>query len=185
MTFEEVVQLVPPTITLNSPSTQTTINLGQTITLSATASKPNGNIIGVSFYAGNTLLTTVNTAPFTYQWTPTAAGTYTISAEAFDTDGLSTKTSSITVIVKTIVTGLENKFEANGQSVFPNPFGNDGLRINYKGNFHYQITDLKGVILLDGIGTENIVVGGDLKPGNYLLTIENEQGKHVQKIVRQ
>lgn len=185
MTFEEVVQLVPPTITLNSPSTQTTIDLGQTITLSATASKPNGNIIGVSFYAGSNLLTTVNTAPFTYQWTPTAAGTYTISAEAFDTDGLSTKTSSIIVIIKTVVTGMENKFEPTGQSVFPNPFGNDGLRINYKGNFQYQITDLKGVILEEGKGYENKVVGGELKPGSYLLTIENEQGKSVQKIVKQ
>jgi major membrane immunogen (membrane-anchored lipoprotein) len=185
MTFEEVIQALPPTITLDAPANQATIDLGQSITLSATASDPDGNIIGVSFYAGNNLLTTVNTAPFTYQWTPTVAGTYTLSAEAFDTDNLSTKTSPISVIVKTVVTGLENELEANGQSVFPNPFDANGLVIKKEGAFRYKISGVSGSVLEQGSGEGEQLVGANLKQGVYLLSVENDKGVFVQKIVRQ
>ncbi len=113
MTFEEVIQVLPPKITLNAPINQITVELGEVVPLSATASDPDGNIVGVSFYAGDNLLTTVNTSPFTYQWTPTEAGTYLISAEAFDTDNLSTKTNAVAVVVL----GFQEPFNSSPHTI--------------------------------------------------------------------
>jgi hypothetical protein len=50
-----------------------------------------------------------------------ALGTYSISAEAFDTDGLSTKSSAVTITIQNVVTGLENNADATELNVFPNP----------------------------------------------------------------
>lgn len=97
--FTKIFVPEPPVITLNSPVDQFTINSEGTISFSATASDPDGNIIGVSFYEGDNLLTTVNTAPYVYEWSGMDPGVYTLSAEAFDTDGLSTKSDAVVVNV--------------------------------------------------------------------------------------
>jgi hypothetical protein len=83
------------------------------------------------------------------------------------------------------VTGLGSNLESAEQSAFPNPFGSEGMKISFKGGFHYQITDIKGAVLEEGNGRENAVLGAELKSGNYLLLIEDEKGKYVQKIVKQ
>lgn len=121
MSFEEIIVAVPPVITLTSPLNQATFAKDKTVVMTATASDPDGNIIGVSFYEGKNLLTTVNTAPFTYNWSGMSPGTYSISAEAFDTDGLSTKTSSVTITIQNVVTVLEDNVEITELNVFPNP----------------------------------------------------------------
>ena len=124
MTFIDATPAIPPVITLNSPLNGATFNKDQTVVLSATASDPDGNIVGVSFYEGLNLLTTVNTAPFSYDWSGMSPGNYSITAQAFDTDELSTKTSPITIMIKDVVTGLESDLETTGFKVFPNPTQN-------------------------------------------------------------
>ncbi len=99
VTFTKIFEPDPPVITLDSPAANLTINSDGQVSFSATASDPDGNIIGVSFYAGGDLLSTANTAPYTYEWTGMNPGVYTVSAEAFDTDGLSTKSDSVVVTV--------------------------------------------------------------------------------------
>jgi hypothetical protein len=100
MVFSEVKVVLPPTVSLDLPLNQSKYTIGDEIVINATASDSDGNIIGVSFYEGDKLLFTDNTAPFTYTWVGAIAGTYTISAEAFDTDGLSTKSSSATILIQ-------------------------------------------------------------------------------------
>lgn len=184
MTFKEVVEVLPPVITLNSPLNQATFNKDKTVVISATASDPDGNIVGVSFYEGTNLLTTVNTAPFTYNWSGMNPGTYSISAEAFDTDGLSTKTSPATITIQNVITGLEDE-NIEKTSIFPNPFSADGLNINQSGNFRYKITDMSGMVIEQGEGENQQKVGKILSSGIYLLSVEGSNGVTVQKIIKQ
>jgi sulfur relay (sulfurtransferase) complex TusBCD TusD component (DsrE family) len=88
-----VTNLSAPSISITSP-TPVQINSATTITANTTTG---GSIATVQFLANGTTLGTLTTAPFTFNWTPTAAGTYTLSAVA--TDNLGSQTTSATISV--------------------------------------------------------------------------------------
>ncbi len=90
-----VADLAAPTISIVSP-TPVQINAATTITATATTS---GSIASVQFLANGTTLGTLTSAPFTFSWTPTAAGSYSLSAVATDNLGSQTTSSNITVVV--------------------------------------------------------------------------------------
>ena len=74
----------PPTATITAPTTGTVVNAPGSITINANATDPDGTISKVEFYNGATLLNTDTAAPFSYTWTGVAAGTYTLTAKAYD-----------------------------------------------------------------------------------------------------
>lgn len=92
-----------PTVSLTSPVNNTSICFGTAISLTATASDPDGTISKVEFYNGTTLLgTTSSTSPYTYLWTPTNSGTASITAKAYDnatTAATATSTAASVLIV--------------------------------------------------------------------------------------
>ncbi len=90
-----VVNLSAPTISITSP-TPVQINSATTITATTSTS---GSIANVQFLANGTSLGTITTAPFVFNWTPTAAGTYTLSAVATDNLGSQTTSSTVSVTV--------------------------------------------------------------------------------------
>ena len=67
--------------------------------LTASASDTDGTVSKVEFYSGTTLLGTDTTAPYSYTWSSVAAGTYSLSAVAYDSAGAkaSSPASSVTV----------------------------------------------------------------------------------------
>lgn len=69
-----VVSLSTPTVLGNAPAT---------VTLNATVAVTCGNISKVEFYNGNNLLSTISAAPYSFNWSNVAAGTYTITAKAY------------------------------------------------------------------------------------------------------
>src|SRR5262249_39191440 len=89
----------PPTATLTSPANGATYIAPASVSLTATASDPDGTIAKVEFYNGTTLLNTDTTAPYAFTWSSVPAGTYAIKAVAYDNSGASTSSaaSSITV----------------------------------------------------------------------------------------
>ncbi len=87
----------PPTVTFTAPADNAAFTVGDAITLTATASDPDGTIASVKFYDGVTLLTTDNSSPYSYSWTNATAGTHTIKAVATDNSGI---TSEVTITVK-------------------------------------------------------------------------------------
>ncbi len=93
----------PPTVTLTSPTNNTIYTAPATVALAATASDPDGTIAKVEFYQGTTLLGTSTTAPYFFSWTNVAAGTYSISAKAYDNIGATTTSTAITIVVNTIL----------------------------------------------------------------------------------
>ncbi len=90
-----VANLSAPTVSITSPS-PVQINSATTITATTSTS---GSIASVQFLANGTTLGTVTTAPFVFNWTPTAAGSYTLSAVATDNLGSQTTSANVSVTV--------------------------------------------------------------------------------------
>ncbi len=89
----------PPVVSITSPSNKSTFTQGSTFTVTASASEINGTIAQVQYYSGSTLLATANTSPYTASWTNSNAGSFTLTAKAIDTKGVSTISSPITFTV--------------------------------------------------------------------------------------
>ena len=96
---QSLVTVSPPTVSITQPTTNSTYGSSVKIPLTATASENKGTIAKVEFYSGTTLLGTATTAPYTVNWSTAVAGTYTITAKATDTQGITATSSPITVNV--------------------------------------------------------------------------------------
>jgi len=97
-----------------TPLTNGQIPVGNPVTLSASASDPDGTIASVQFFANSQSIGTVSAFPYNTTWTPTALGTYSLTAKATDNDGNVT-TSAITV-VNVVFTGLPTITLTNPQT---------------------------------------------------------------------
>ena len=89
----------PPTVSLTSPANNTTVTKGAIVNISVDASDSEGPVIRVEFYAGNTLLAYDVVAPYSFDWTTTAAGSFVITARAVDDDLAVTTSQPVTVNV--------------------------------------------------------------------------------------
>jgi regulation of enolase protein 1 (concanavalin A-like superfamily) len=89
----------PPTVSLTSPSNGQTFTAPATVSISANASDPEGQLTKVEFYNGSTLLGTDTTSPYSFTWSNVAAGTYTLKAVAYDGAGASTQSATVTITV--------------------------------------------------------------------------------------
>ncbi|MFC6222994.1 Ig-like domain-containing protein [Hymenobacter artigasi] len=92
-----------PTVSLSAPSTGT---VGTALNLTASAAAANGTITKVEFFSGATKLGEDLTAPYTFGFTPAAAGTLSLTARATNNAGAATSTavSSVTVTAATTTT---------------------------------------------------------------------------------
>jgi hypothetical protein len=91
-----------PTVTVSA--TPTTATAPATISLSATAADADGSISKVEFYNGTVLLNSDATAPHSFSWSNVAAGTYSITAKAYDNVNASTTSTAVTVTVTNVAT---------------------------------------------------------------------------------
>jgi chitinase len=86
-----------PTATLTTNGTSFTAPAS--ITLTATAADGDGTVAKVEFYHGTTLLGSDATAPYSYAWTNVAAGTYSLTARAYDNLGATGNSAATSVTV--------------------------------------------------------------------------------------
>ncbi|MBO9703470.1 MAG: carbohydrate-binding protein [Sporocytophaga sp.] len=85
-----------------------------------------------------------------------------------------------------IITGnYSRRIKDNDVKIFPNPFSHEGFQINLKGDFTYQLSHTNGLVVESGVGKDQLKVASDLKPGIYLLSVQNVHGVVVSKIVKQ
>ncbi|WP_124980953.1 polysaccharide lyase [Nonlabens xiamenensis] len=96
---------LPPSVSLVGPTANSAVDVGDTVSIQANASDDKG-IAQVNFTVDGQTIATDTTAPYSTQWTPTAAGTYTISVEAVETgtDGF-TATAQTSITVNSIDNG--------------------------------------------------------------------------------
>jgi len=96
----------PPTVAITNPANNATFKSPANIFLAADASDNDGTIASVSFYYGNTLITTLTSAPYSFTWSNVPQGTYSLTAIAIDNSGSATTSTAINVTVNTGVTKL-------------------------------------------------------------------------------
>ena len=89
-----------PTVSLTSPANNTTVNKGANVTISATASDPDGPLDRVEFFANGVRIHSDSSVPYSFVWRPTTRGTFTITARAYDFDGGVTTSAPITIRVR-------------------------------------------------------------------------------------
>ncbi|HEY3160579.1 MAG TPA: LamG-like jellyroll fold domain-containing protein [Vicinamibacterales bacterium] len=95
----------PPSITMLSPADGAVMTAPATITVSATVADGDGTVSRVDFYCGSTLIGSRTAAPFTVDWTASAAGAYAFMVTATDNLGASTTSAPVTVSVDSASTG--------------------------------------------------------------------------------
>lgn len=88
-----------PNVSITSPANGATFGTPASITINATASDIDGSVSNVEFYNGTTLLGSDNTAPYSYTWSVSTVGSYTITAKAYDNAGASSTSAAVTVTV--------------------------------------------------------------------------------------
>jgi phosphatidylserine/phosphatidylglycerophosphate/cardiolipin synthase-like enzyme len=90
---------IPPTVSLTSPASGATFDAGTAIGLAATASDSDGTVTKVDFYAGNTLVGTDTSSPYSVTWNSAAPGSYNLTAIATDNDGATTTSGIVSITV--------------------------------------------------------------------------------------
>ena len=79
---------VAPVVNITSPADGAVIDSGTTIVISATASTPTGSILKTEFFNGTTKLGEDATAPYSFNWSNAAPGTYNITVKATSNQAL-------------------------------------------------------------------------------------------------
>src|SRR6266705_4542076 len=105
-----------PTVALTSPTSGASFFAPATISLAAAASDPDGTVVRVDFFQGNTLIGSSTTAPYTATWSNVPIGSYSVTAKATDNSG-STATSAAVSISVASGTSLVITSPADGSAV--------------------------------------------------------------------
>jgi hypothetical protein len=90
---------VSPTVSITSPSNNTSVTAGTSVALIATAADTDGTVTNVEFLNGSTVLGSDATSPYSFTWTNVQSGTYTLTARATDNRGAQTVSSPISLTV--------------------------------------------------------------------------------------
>lgn len=94
---------------LTSPSSGSTVMLGNNVALAATSSTFDGTISKIDFMINGAVIATDTSAPYTASWTPGSTGQYAITAKATNSAGLSANSSAASVNVVNAPVGKKHK----------------------------------------------------------------------------
>src|SRR5688572_30184616 len=89
----------PPTVNITAPAEGATAVAPASFTVSANAGDTEAPVSSVAFYQNGNLIAQDNGSPFSVAWTNVAAGIYTLTAVATDSDGLTTTSAPVHVTV--------------------------------------------------------------------------------------
>jgi len=103
---------IPPTVAITSPLNNSTFTQGRPMTLTAVAADFDGVVTKVDYFAGETMIGSVNTAPYTLVWSP-AAGIYSITARATDNGGAVSTSNPINVTIAPSMICTERSMQAS------------------------------------------------------------------------
>jgi hypothetical protein len=87
----------PPVVTLTAPAANAVFTLPTTITLTATASDPDGTVSKVEFFNGTTSLGSKTASPYTLAWTPTTPGFASLTAVATDNSNATGTSAAVSI----------------------------------------------------------------------------------------
>jgi len=104
---------ISPTISVTSPSNNSSFKAGEDITISASATDLDGTVTLVEFFNGTTKLGEDSSSPFNFIWMDAGIGSHKITAIATDNLGAKTTSEEITISVSDEKSCSETSAEAN------------------------------------------------------------------------
>ena len=90
---------IPPTVSVVAPTPLENVVVNTPVTLSATGTAPNGNIVQIEFLVDNNVISTATKYPYSVIWTPANLGSYTVTAQVTDNLGDKVDSKAVTVNV--------------------------------------------------------------------------------------
>jgi hypothetical protein len=179
-----------PVVSLTAPAHNSTHTQGTAITLSASASDPDGTINRVEFFAGTTRLGERTATPYSLSWTGATLGTHTLTAVATDNAGAQTTSAPVTIQVvasSTWQTGsISREFWANapGARVSDIPLTKTPTSTNQLTIFegptniaHNYGTRIRGYVHPPATGNYTFWIAGDDHCELWLSTDDNPDNK--------
>jgi len=94
----------PLSVALTSPSNGDVIMQGDVITISATASTPDGGVILVEFFDGTTKIGEDRAAPYEIAWSTGSLGSHSLTARATDDEGEQVTSSVVSITITDEIT---------------------------------------------------------------------------------
>ncbi len=91
----------PPTVSLTAPAAGTTYTAPASMAVTANAADTNGYVTRVDFYAGSTLVGSDTTSPYSVTWSSAPAGSYSLTAVAYDNQNASTTSAARNITINT------------------------------------------------------------------------------------
>ena len=91
-----------PTVSITSPTNGAAFDEGTTLTINASASDSDGTVTKVEFFVGATKIGEDTTSPYSFNWSATSAGTYSLTARATDNGGAATTSAAVSVTINTV-----------------------------------------------------------------------------------
>jgi hypothetical protein len=95
------VSSAPPVVSITAPASNASYTAPASITITASDSDAGGTVSKVVFYQGSTVIGTVNnpSSSCSFTWSNVAAGSYSLSAWAYDNSGVITKSAPVNITV--------------------------------------------------------------------------------------
>jgi RHS repeat-associated protein len=95
-----------PTVALTSPAPGLSVKAPASVTISATASDEDNNLVKVEFFQNGSLIQTLLAPPYAYDWSNVPQGSYNITAVATDALGAQATSPPVTITVTPAKTSL-------------------------------------------------------------------------------
>lgn len=88
-----------PVVTITLPSSGSAFSISETVTISADVTDSDNNVTNVEYYVDGTKVGESSSAPYSFTWTNSAEGEYSLQVIATDADN-NTGTATITLLVR-------------------------------------------------------------------------------------
>ena len=198
-----VLPNIAPTVNITSPVNGANIIaksnsfnniISASVVITASASDRDGTISKVEFYNGTKLLGSDTIAPYSFKFVGTA-GTYPITAKAYDNKGAVTTSSVVSIrITNSSTAKLKSTDDEDIQEepiaikMFPNPFKNTFNISLPASDDAYQINIINEngqTVESATFNNENTYqAGSNLTPGMYFVTVKNGATQSTTKMVK-
>ena len=150
MIYNSLEGNIKPSVSLTAPANNSSYYSGTNITLTAAANDTDGSITKVEFYQGSEKIGEALTAPYTMVWSNVQAGSYSLTAKAFDNTNADSLSLPVNIIVNpTTRWSLQGNAGTSPDTSFLGT--TDNKRLVFKTNSVEQMTILPDGFV--GIGT--------------------------------
>ena len=159
-----------PTVSITSPTHPTTFVAPANVTITATASDPDGSITKVEFFAGVGLLGQDTTPPYTFNYNNLTSGVYVLTAKATDNLGGVRTSSAVSAVVTnapttSISSPANNAAFTTGSNIIISALASDSDGTVAKVEF---LKD--GVVLGEDTTSPYSFTWNNVATGNYSIT---------------